>query len=47
MVKHKHSATTITLDLTGQQRMGKTEVTFRIGIQKENKSAKSTTLKVA
>lgn len=39
------NSATLNLDLTGEQRKGKIEATF--GIQKENRSTKFTTLKVA
>lgn len=46
-MKHKHSVTTLNLDLTGEQRKGKTEATFGVGIQKEKRLTKFTTLKEA
>lgn len=46
-MKHKHSATTLNLDLTGDQRKGKIKSTFGVGIQKEKRLKKFTILKQA
>lgn len=46
-MKHKHSVTTLNLDLTGEQRKEKIEATFGVGIQKEKRLTKFTTLKEA
>lgn len=46
-MKGEHSAATLNLDQTGEQRKGKIEATFGIGILKENEWTKSNMLKEA
>lgn len=46
-MEKEHSATTMNLDQTSEQRKGKIEAAFGIRIQKENGLTKSTMLKEA